>query len=851
MYQCPSCGAGLRFDIRSQRLMCDFCGSIFDPETFEDGSGAEESEEFGVTIFTCRSCGAELVSTDASATGFCSYCGASTVLEARLGTEKRPKLITPFKKTKEDCKAAYTEVLNKAWYAPKELRDPEFLEKFRGIYMPYWLYRIHFNPMVTLEGERKRTSGNYTTTDELAISCQLTGTYENIPYDASSSFDDDIAATIAPFNAKEMKPFKTAYLAGFYADTADVDRAVYRQDAIDRGGEYAMKSIKAGLEESNITLSSPDSKSGVEQLLGTKCDYPEGAFLPVWFLTWRKKDRVAYAIVNGETGKVSADIPVDLKRYFLGTMMVAAVLFLISNLLISMTAPTALGLSALLGAVAAGLFYVEMRSIMRKENHLDDKGFFERSGSSRSKTLLMEDTKKKREGVKKSPLKGKLEGMLSYWIVFIVLIISEGLLTRLFEVVSSLASAGRYIFTVAALAFGIFYFVRSMAILKDVREKSMAVPAVTSLIGILAAAAVNFANPFEDWFYYAASIFCLIGVLVTCIELIRRHNLLATRPVPDFFDRKGGNDKAERDGRTDDYSSPEPPKPFDRFVQKGKKAADQSKKGMRNIDRIMALLLACAVAGGILSGSALRTSASAGGVSPASALFSSNEENGYCIYLKDDADLLTDEEEQMLLSDMAPVTEYGGAAFVSGYYYGQDTSDAAKDAYRQYFGKNSGTLFMIDMGNRNIYIFSDGAIYRVITKPYANTITDNIYRYATRGEYYTCAKEAFSQIKTLLDGGRISQPMKYITNALTALILSLLINYAMMKRTAKIAKPTAAAILGAMTVGFHTGSRQTRVMRSVRRYTGSSSSHGGGGGGGFSGGGGGGGSSGGGGGHGF
>ena len=31
MYACPNCGGGLKFDIESQQLRCDYCSNTFDP----------------------------------------------------------------------------------------------------------------------------------------------------------------------------------------------------------------------------------------------------------------------------------------------------------------------------------------------------------------------------------------------------------------------------------------------------------------------------------------------------------------------------------------------------------------------------------------------------------------------------------------------------------------------------------------------------------------------------------------------------------------------------------------------------------------------------------------------------
>ena len=158
-----------------------------------------------------------------------------------------------------------------------------------------------------------------------------------------------------------------------------------------------------------------------------------------------------------------------------------------------------------------------------------------------------------------------------------------------------------------------------------------------------------------------------------------------------------------------------------------------------------------------------------------------NPDTGYVAVIEDDADLLSDDEEDMLLNEMYPITKFGSVAFKSIDYNSTSTESYIKEYYRSLFGSKSGTVFMIDMDNRNIYIFSNGAIYRTITKTYANTITDNTYKYATDGDYYTCAAKSFSQIYILLDGGHISQPKKYICNALLALTASFLVCFIIVK----------------------------------------------------------------------
>ena len=160
-----------------------------------------------------------------------------------------------------------------------------------------------------------------------------------------------------------------------------------------------------------------------------------------------------------------------------------------------------------------------------------------------------------------------------------------------------------------------------------------------------------------------------------------------------------------------------------------------------------------------------------------------NPDTGYQAIIRDDANLLTDEEENDLLGYMKPLTRYGHVMFASTSSNSKSAGTYAKDTRIAQFGHVSSTIFLIDMDNREVYIQSEGAINRVITSRIAYSITDNVYRYATNGSYYTCARNAFQQELTLLEGGRIAQPMKYISIALFSLIAAVYINFLILKKS--------------------------------------------------------------------
>ena len=177
-----------------------------------------------------------------------------------------------------------------------------------------------------------------------------------------------------------------------------------------------------------------------------------------------------------------------------------------------------------------------------------------------------------------------------------------------------------------------------------------------------------------------------------------------------------------------------------------------------------------------------------------------DETTGYKVEIHDDASLLEDSQLHALAKEMKGLTQYGSAGFFTTDIEYRSTSALAHDLYDKYLWKQSsaeesGTLFLIDMAQRKIYIYSNGVIYKTITNAYANTITDKVYKYASDRDYYRCAKEVYNAEVTLLEGRKIAQPMKYASNIFLAAALAVLINYLLVKLFSRAKSPSEAELL--------------------------------------------------------
>ena len=109
-----------------------------------------------------------------------------------------PHKIIPFQLTKEDCKKRYQDKVRSAIYHDKDLEKPEYLERFVGYYLPYWLYSFEVDEPLKLEGLKEYRSGSYQYQERYALSGQLQGKFNNIPFDASTRLMIRLPAVLPP-----------------------------------------------------------------------------------------------------------------------------------------------------------------------------------------------------------------------------------------------------------------------------------------------------------------------------------------------------------------------------------------------------------------------------------------------------------------------------------------------------------------------------------------------------------------------------------------------------------------------------------------------------------------------------
>ena len=529
MYQCPGCGGGLKFDIPSQKLKCDSCLSLVDPYSLdEQDSASAVNDYYEATIFSCPHCGGEMISTDNAAIDFCSFCGASSTLEGRITKEKRPNYIIPFKITKDDCKKAFAKHVKRSFFIPSSLKNPSHIDSFRGIYMPYWAYHIEQQGSGSLTATKSYRRGNYRYTDTYALSFSIDAYYKGLSYDSSASFYDSISEEIGPYNVKMMREFHPAVLSGFYADTSDVPSYVYEDDAIYEANEMSFSALKKEPFTKGLSIAST-SDAAINNMFHSRCKEIHSAMYPVWFMSYRKGNRIAYATVNGQTGKIHTDLPISPFKYILLSLGIAVPIFLLLNLLFTFTAPATLSFASILTLISSVIYGFEIVAIAKKDAMTLDQGVMDKRGNY---------TKcPKRKSRHKGPKAGS-------WVIGLV-IVSFIVFSVFGEVVSILSTAlmsTSPLLMLFTLAGTIVSMIVSSVSAKKYKGKIFPVAFIFNIFALVVCLGISIINPVSDIYYYVGIVLLIITTLIINLNIIAKYNILATRLLPQFKYTGGDND---------------------------------------------------------------------------------------------------------------------------------------------------------------------------------------------------------------------------------------------------------------------------------------------------------------------
>ena len=356
-YQCPACTGPLHYSAESGKLECDYCGSSFDVAEIEalyarkeaEAAAAKQAadakaeaaqaakaeateaaaasggwdtsdlsrdwgaEADGLRVYSCPSCGAELICDQSTAATACPYCGNPAIVPGQFSGALRPDYILPFRLSKDDAVQALRAHYKGKPFLPRSFTSANHIEQIQGVYVPFWLFDGGAEGAASYRASNTNVyeTGDYEITETRHYHVVRAGSlaFEKIPVDASSKMPDDHMDSIEPFDYAQLRPFSTAYLPGYLADKYDVTV----DDSRARADRRSRETLENALRETVTGYGTCVTDRTDIRLHRGKVHY---ALLPVWMLSTKWNGESFLFAMNGQTGKLVGDLPTDRGRYW-------------------------------------------------------------------------------------------------------------------------------------------------------------------------------------------------------------------------------------------------------------------------------------------------------------------------------------------------------------------------------------------------------------------------------------------------------------------------------------------------------------------------------------------------------
>ena len=331
--KCPCCGGTLQFDNKSQEVVCPYCDSHFSTEDLnkynedlqsdkqEDTSWDEsqvqaytEKEMAGMKIYSCDSCGGEIIVDETTSSAICPYCGNNLMVSKELAGDLKPNVVIPFKNDKETVQTNLKKFFKKKPLLPGSFSKENVIEEIKPLYVPFWLFDADVEGKVRFKGETTRTYSDayydYRETKYYSIIREGNIAFDHVPVDGSKKMEDKLMESIEPYDFSEAVEFNVAYLAGFAADRYDVSKDETFGRATERFRDGTVQAFRSDISGyNNVTVVESNL-----QLSNTNAQY---ALYPVWILNTKWREKAFRFAVNGQTGKIAGDLPVSAGKFML------------------------------------------------------------------------------------------------------------------------------------------------------------------------------------------------------------------------------------------------------------------------------------------------------------------------------------------------------------------------------------------------------------------------------------------------------------------------------------------------------------------------------------------------------
>ena len=337
--KCKNCGSNVRFDPKTQSLVCPNCDSHFDfnkkqeevKHKIEEGKSNDNDHKHDswaseMKVVKCETCGAEIMLSGLEMSKSCPYCGSDYVAEKSVLPGLKPDVVIPFMFDENDAGNYFVKGMRKKLFAPTALRKKLPNNKIHGIYVPTFTFDAESETkydgvLVKKETHTDSKGRSYTTSKSFSIKGVQCCTHSDYVEETSTKITGKQMLDLLPYKFDESYVYDSNFVRGYSIE--------HYEDRLTDCYEHAKEGMKQAIRD--IILKKYDYTS--VDYLNLHVRYFNELYsyrmLPIYSFEFEWKKKKYMVLMNGQTGKVGGGYPKSPLKIFLfvlGIVVIAALL---------------------------------------------------------------------------------------------------------------------------------------------------------------------------------------------------------------------------------------------------------------------------------------------------------------------------------------------------------------------------------------------------------------------------------------------------------------------------------------------------------------------------------------------
>jgi DNA-directed RNA polymerase subunit RPC12/RpoP len=286
-----------------------------DYQLYASGLPEQEAGQEQLTV-TCSACGAETHLGPNVTANRCVFCGSAVVANQQSRRTIKPRALLPFAVARQKAQEDFSAWLGSLWFAPSDLkkRATTASSGLFGVYVPCWTFDADaYTQYAGERGEDYWETETFTDANGRMETRQVMRTrwwpasgavnnhFDDLLVMASKSLPPKQAAHLEPWDLKNLVAYADEYLAGFAAESYQVDLP----QGFAQAQQLAEPAIRRSIER-NIG-------GDHQRILSMQSAYSAVTFkhilLPMWISAYSYAGKSYRFLINARTGAVQGERP--------------------------------------------------------------------------------------------------------------------------------------------------------------------------------------------------------------------------------------------------------------------------------------------------------------------------------------------------------------------------------------------------------------------------------------------------------------------------------------------------------------------------------------------------------------